>query len=214
MKIFARNHHDKNFGYQTFAENKEALLNRFGSDTLDYLKELGNVVEEKTSCNEMVFDVWTGSYEYFLVIFRKDGESVCWVQIAKGNYGMRKFHNCQSDVKGVIDKHVITETKAFINMKNADIYRKQLDICGICDDNEIIIDVYEDYKQHGTVTLSGTWEEIVDKFVTYNDRMRYCNGSSWKFRNKDIYTLYSMFISNYNGNYFLDNAVRRGCIID
>ena len=44
--------------------------------------------------------------------------------------------------------------------------------------------------------------------------MRYCNGSYVKFKDKKIEKVYLMFIKMYDGNYFIDNAVKRGVIID
>ena len=64
------------------------------------------------------------------------------------------------------------------------------------------------------IYLKGTLNEIFDKYTTMNDRLKYCNGSYYKFNDKKVEEIYRLIISNYKGNYFLDNAVRRGCIID
>ena len=76
------------------------------------------------------------------------------------------------------------------------------------------IRVIKDFKQAEIVSWEGTFEELVDSIVTANDHLRYINGSSYEFADVAMQKLMKEFISSYPGNYYLDNAVRRGCIID
>ena len=105
----------------------------------------------------------------------------------------------------------------YFNNKNQAIYNEWLDKCNIHSDeeNEIKVNDYRDYKPNGDFfILTGSLEDIFDKFTTHNDKLKYCNGDFWRFADADIEILYSLFITNYNGNYFLDNAVKRGVTID
>ena len=90
--------------------------------------------------------------------------------------------------------------------------------CNIQDNcaNKIMVQKYVDYKakEGESISLVGSLSEIFDRFTTMNDRLRYCNGNYYKFLNENVEKLYQVFVAAYNGNYFLDNAVKRGTLID
>ena len=111
-------------------------------------------------------------------------------------------------------KNVITD---YFKQYNDIIYQKQLDNCNIKTTSNvtIVVDDYKDYKPNGKQqTLQGTLQDIFEQYTTHNDRLKYCNGDFWRFNNENISNLYVMFIQMYDGNYFLDNAVKRGVTID
>lgn len=63
------------------------------------------------------------------------------------------------------------------------------------------------------------WEgDIINLFKDYvsvNDRLRYINGSYYKFRDILIEEAYQFYVKNlYKGNIYLDSAVERGVLID
>ena len=111
-------------------------------------------------------------------------------------------------------KHVIDD---FVRQYNTEVFRTQMDKCNIKStfNVTIVVDDYDDYKPNGKQqTLQGTLQDIFEQYTTHNDRLKYCNVDFWRFNNKNISNLYIMFIQMYDGNYFLDNAVKRGVTID
>lgn len=79
---------------------------------------------------------------------------------------------------------------------------------------EIQVNRYSNGKLDATHILKGTLHKIFDDFTALNDHLRYINNCRWEFDDKNVEREYNEFLDNYKGNFFLDNAVRRGCIID
>lgn len=221
MKYSVRTHHYDSFVFDTFDKVMAHFTNKFfrNSTTEDgrtFLYDLGDYLDTtKYPCDKINLQVFTGYNNRISLVFSYNNEEVAWVQIEFERYGILKISNYTYYKKDLqIFHHIIEE---YFNNKNQTIYNEWLDKCNIHTDrsNEIKVEDYRDYKPNGEfVILSGSLEDIFDKYTTHNDKLKYCNGDFWRFADADIQTLYSLFIINYNGNYFLDNAVKRGVIID
>lgn len=74
--------------------------------------------------------------------------------------------------------------------------------------------IYHSDTRESTSQITGTFEQIFKSYTNMNDRLRYCNGSYYKFENPALKKAYNTFIKCYKGNFFLDCAVARGCLID
>lgn len=221
MKYSVRTHQYDSFVFDTFDKVMARFTNKFfrNSTTEDgrtFLYDLGDYLDTtKYPCDKINLNIFTGYDNRIGLSFSYYDEEVSWVQIEFERYGILKISNYTYYKKDLqIFHHIIEE---YFNNKNQTIYNEWLDKCNIRTDrsNEIKVEDYRDYKPNGEfVILSGSLEDIFDKYTTHNDRLKYCNGDFWRFADADIQTLYSLFIINYNGNYFLDNAVKRGVIID
>ena len=214
MKLSWKKHHDSNYGFQTAIECKNLFINRFGSKALRYVSD---IMDNVTIANQCVINLWTGTTKYFRVEFKtQNGNKLV------GRITITTLKNVDDYEISDIDDTSNEEFKQVINQweksYKAISYQNQLKKCGFDDDDTTIynvnIDVFDNYKQISTKTLEGTLKDIFDDYVTFNDRMRYINGTYWKWSDEQIQQLYSMFINKFNGNYYLANAVKRGVIID
>lgn len=163
----------------------------------------------------MILNPFYGRGDEFVITFKYDNKEVCrcvfgvineLIVIKNAYY----TENCLKEMfHKILEEYFDSLNQAKINIKISNYGFKNND------ENEVILDYYDDYaKTETTSILKGTLNEIFDKYTTMNDRLKYCNGSYYKFNDKKIEEIYRLIISNYKGNYFLDNAVRRGCIID
>lgn len=221
MKYSVRTHQYGSFVFDTFDKVMAHFTNKFfqNSTTEDgrtFLYDLGDYLDTtKYPCDKINLNIFTGYNNRIGLSFSYNDEDVSWVQIEFERYGILKITNYTYYKKDLqVFHHIIEE---YFNNKNQTIYNEWLDKCNIYSDreNEIKVNDYRDYKPNGDFfILTGSLEDIFEKYTTHNDRLKYCNGDFWRFADADIQTLYSLFIINYNGNYFLDNAVKRGVIID
>ena len=148
----------------------------------------------------------------FAITLSYHDEKIAYIQFQVKANRIIKVYSTHYDKKDfAIFQPIIDD---YFKQRNAQIYNEWLKRCNIKAINEIEIENYRDYKLESTTTMRGTLEEIFDKFTSINDMYKYCNGTYIKFKNDDIKQLYNNFIDMYDGNYFLDNAVKRGCIID
>lgn len=215
MKLYWRKHHNPNYGYQKAIECKQLFNYRFSSNALVYVKKMMKHIDNCQIADKCIIDIWTGTDRYFRVEFRKDDKLIGHVSITplKNIQDFEIYQVCFGSTDEF--KVVIEEWEKAYKLR---AYKKQLKKCGFDNDNSTIysvnIDAFNDYKKIEEHTLKGTIKEIFDEYVTFNDRMRYINGTYWRWSENNVQQLFSMFINKFNGNYFLNNAVRRGCIID
>lgn len=74
--------------------------------------------------------------------------------------------------------------------------------------------IYYSDTRESTSQITGTFGQIFKSYTNMNDRLRYCNGCYYKFENPALEKAYHTFLKCYKGNFFLDCAVARGCLID
>jgi tRNA/tmRNA/rRNA uracil-C5-methylase (TrmA/RlmC/RlmD family) len=190
-------------------------LTFFGNyvDGEEFLHDFGAFLDNtKFPTDKIVINPFYGYKNEFAITFKYNEEKVTWIKFEMNEYTklikitstLYTDKNIQKMFQNVIDN--------FIDKYNTEIIQKQVNKCDI---TKIIVDDYKDYKHNGTqITLKGTLTEMFDTYTTHNDKLRYCNGEYWKFNDQNVQLLYAMFVQNYKGNYFLHNAVKRGCIID
>lgn len=117
--------------------------------------------------------------------------------------------------KGILDGIWRESTREFLERYY------ELNGVNIHETASVVLDYYEPKDRYScnSVKVSekvaeGTWEEIFDTFTTLNDRLRYCNGSYYKFQDPKLRHVMQVFIRHYNGDWYLRNALKRGVIID
>ena len=170
----------------------------------------------KFPCDKIMLDPY-GYSDKFQLTFKYDNNRICWFKFSVNKQAkIIEIDNYIFEDKAIekMFKNVITD---YFKQYNDIIYQKQLDNCNIKTTSNvtIVVDDYKDYKPNGKQqTLQGTLQDIFEQYTTHNDRLKYCNGDFWRFNNENISNLYVMFIQMYDGNYFLDNAVKRGVTID
>lgn len=208
---------------QSVISNKHLGLNTF-DDVIDYFEnniladgyylfcEFANFAEREKIGDQVVMNAF-GVSNGFSITVRYEKKDVMYVEIKKCGNDILKA-TARAKTEGILDNAAAKKVEKYFDNLNKEIYNNWKNKCGIKENNNILVDRYCDYKFSDTVTFSGKIEEIFDRYVTANDRMKYINGTYYQFHDKDIQKLYNIFIASYNGNYFLDNAVRRGCIID
>ena len=183
----------------------------------EFIHDFGEYLDNtKFPCDKIMLDPY-GYSDKFQLTFKYDNNRVCWFKFSVNKQTkIIEIDNYIFEDKAIekMFKNVITD---YFKQYNDIIYQKQLDNCNIKNtlNVTIVVDDYKDYKPNGKQqTLEGTLQDIFEQYTTHNDRLKYCNGDFWRFNNENISNLYVMFIQMYDGNYFLDNAVKRGVTID
>ena len=195
-------------------------LNIFGNywEGEDFIHDFGKYLDNtKFPCDKITLNPFGGYSNEFELTFKYNGNRVCWFRFS--TYKQTKIieidnYTFADKTIEKMFKNIITD---YFKQYNNAIFKKQLDNCNIKDtfNVTIVVDDYNDYKPNGKQqTLEGTLQDIFEQYTTHNDKLKYCNGKYWKFNDKNIQTLYTIFIQTYDGNYFLDNAVKRGVTID
>ena len=183
----------------------------------EFIHDFGEYLDNaKFPCDKIMLDPY-GYSDKFQLTFKYDNNRICWFKFSVNKQAkIIEIDNYIFEDKAIekMFKNVITD---YFKQYNDIIYQKQLDNCNIKTTSNvtIVVDDYKDYKPNGKQqTLEGTLQDIFEQYTTHNDRLKYCNGDFWRFNNENISNLYVMFIQMYDGNYFLDNAVKRGVTID
>lgn len=74
---------------------------------------------------------------------------------------------------------------------------------------------YDRWKPCKESTIEGETEhDIFETYVNWNDTLKYCNGSYYKWKDEEWEKAYRKFLDGCKGNFFLNCAVRRGVLID
>lgn len=195
-------------------------MNIFGNywEGNDFIHNFGKYLDNtKFPCDKITLNPFSGYSNEFEIGFKYNNNKVCWFKFSiNRETKIITIKNCTFEDKTIekMFKYNITD---YFKQYNNIIFKKQLDNCNIKTtfNVTIVVDDYNDYKPNGKQqTLEGTLQDIFEQYTTHNDRLKYCNGKYWRFNNKNIETLYTIFIQTYDGNYFLDNAVKRGVTID
>lgn len=214
---------NKNYGYDSFDNVISYFAKRLRTNydkAKNFFYDFGEYLDTtKFPCDKLVLNLFNGYYERFDFVFYYEGNKIGYTQIAvndNNTFNVRYLSFGKEYQSLNIFKNIITDY--FENLNN-DLFQSKLNVIGVKDIKEnvitIICDDYDDYKKNGKqIELKGTLVEIFDRYTTHNDRLKYCNGDFWKFNDNRVSEVYSLFISTYKGNYFLDNAVKRGVIID
>ena len=184
----------------------------------DFIHDFGKFLDNtKFPCDKITLNPFGGNPNGFEITFKYNNGMVCWFRFSVNKQTKiieTDNHTFEDKTIEKMFKHIIND---FIRQYNTEVFRKQMDECNIKSayNVTITVDDYTDYKTNGKQqTLQGTLQDVFEEYTTHNDRLRYCNGDFWKFNSKDVTKLYTMFIQMYDGNYFLDNAVKRGVTID
>lgn len=206
-------------GFKTFISvvdyfSQKVFGNGWEGDS--FFRDFAEYVDStKFPCDKIVLDAFYGYANEFAMTFKYNNEKVCWARF-KSNKTKIIEMVCQCFEESAIErmfKNVITD---FLKQYNKKVFERQMQQCGFKTLSvKVVVEDYDDYKPNGrTETLEGVLADVFDRYTTHNDRLRYCNGDFWRFKDKNVSTLYTMFVEMYDGNYFLDNAVKRGVTID
>lgn len=210
IKTAFRNHHSENYDYNAMNAKFKSI---FGLEAKSYLKTLRKMFVDELfpTCEKVVFNIWTGTRNYFYLTL-KDSENniLCRMTVDRGysasNYKFRDITKTNEDA-------ILAEVAKY----NAKVFKSLCKKAGVCEkaSREVVLTVFRNYKATGeTKVLKGNVYDIIDYYVTLNDRLKYINGSYYNWQSNEMQKVYEHFIYNYKGNYFLANAVSRGCIID
>ena len=165
-------------------------------------------------CDSIIINPW--QYSNTLVLtFKQKEELVLWLEIIIDKSCMFKingFRYGSDDIKRMFHDDVVR----FINKENLWLLESMIVECGLSmkDNNAITIDKYDDYKKTDeSITLTGTLDEIFDKYTDMNESYKYCNGTYFKFQDEEIGKVYNAYTQCHK-DYFLLSAVRHGRLID
>jgi hypothetical protein len=184
----------------------------------DFIHDFGEFLDStKFPCDKITLNPFGCCSNEFEIIFKYDNNRVCWFKFSVNKQTkIMAVESCTFEDKTIekMFKRIIND---YIRQFNTDVFRTQMEKCNLKTTSNvtIVVDVYNDYEPDGKQqTLEGTLQDIFEQYTTHNDRLKYVNGSYWAFSDRNVAMLYGMFIQMYNGNYFLDNAVKRGVTID
>lgn len=189
---------------QSDTDNAKRFLHNLG----DYLDD------EDAPCDKILLQSFIYDRRFRVDFILKDVK-ICYVCININRHGIFEMTSYKYEVKEY-ENRLHSCVKEYLDMLNQDLLNKHIRSCNLTHDNknEVAIVKYHDYKKSDkTSILKGTIEEIFDDYTSMNDTLRYCNGEYWDFENKSIDKLYCLFTSMQK-DYFLLNAVKRGCLID
>lgn len=159
----------------------------------EWLYSFGDYIQNSDfPCNKININPFIGYSNRFKITLFYNGIEIAWVQIETQLYNIMKVYNYSYNKKDFeIFHHIITDYFKELNRQQWNNMLKTANITTDENNNVEVLD-HTDYKPNGNIqTLKGTIEQIFETYTTHNDKLKYCNG-----------------------NYFLDNAVKRGVIID
>lgn len=207
---------------KTWAETYKDVMFYFNRDVLkngeQFFKEFGKYLDTtKFPCDKLTLCIsHSGDMRRFAFYFEYNDAKIGYVELMHDEdldlFDVRHIH-FENEAYNIFN-NIITDYFKKINNESFNKALQAINVSSIDAEVEIAFDIYENYKCVNSTIKKNTLPNIIDYYVTYNDRMRYCNGSYVKFKDKKIEKVYLMFIKMYDGNYFIDNAVKRGVIID
>lgn len=218
MKYSVQTHKYGNYSYETFDKVLYYFCRTFLKTTdikkgREFLYDFGNYIEKSDfPSNRIVLCCFTGYSNRFGISLYYNEERIAYIQIEVKKYNIFQLYSTSYDKKdfkmfnGIIEK--------YFDIKNQSIFNEWCTKCNITNNNTVEIENYVDFNLKDVTTLSGTLDEIFDTYTTINDTYKYCNGYYVRFKDSNIEALYYIFTTNFKGNYFLENAVKRGVIID
>ena len=222
MIYSVRKHSYGSCNYNTFDKVMKYMDSKFfnGEDgsCRSFMHELGAYLDgTQYPCDEIVLCAFIGYNDRVGMKLMYHCERVAYIEIAFGEYGIIKVNRYSYDDEGrfKIFREIIEEWFDDRNKKILNDWSKKCGVDMHGDGNEVYFQEYVDYSSKGdVVSMSGTIAEIFDSYTTWNDKLRYCNGHYFRFVSNDMEKLYLLYVKNFNGNYFLANAVKRGVTID
>lgn len=207
---------------KTWAKTYKDVMFYFNRDVLkngeQFFKEFGQYLDTtKFPCDKLILCIsHSGDMEKFAFYFNYNNAKIGYVELMHNKdldlFDVRRIY-FENEAYNIF-KPIISEYFKKLNNESFNKALQEINVSSIDAEVEIAFDMYENYKCVNSTIKKNTLPNIIDYYVTYNDRMRYCNGSYVKFKDKKIEKVYLMFIKMYDGNYFIDNAVKRGVIID
>lgn len=80
---------------------------------------------------------------------------------------------------------------------------------------DVVINYIVNRQTKEVITKSGiTYRELFNEFYDMNDRLKYINGSHYKFAEEKYKELYGLYYDSTRGNLYYDRKIARGGIID
>lgn len=182
-------------------------------DGINFLHHFGEYVEQSDfPCNKITLYCFTGYSDKFGLKLSYNNEEIVYITIGSKSFNLLKLYNSSYMKKDFsMFAHIIEK---YFDLHNQKIFDDWVTKCKITKTNCIEIYNYDDYKLKDTTILNGTIEEVFDKYTAINDKYKYCNGRYVRFKDENISSLYYIFTNNFKGNYFLENALKRGVVID
>ena len=224
MKLFARN--SKAQGVTSYRDTmsfiQECIIDKYnvtnghgGLPILNINRFFYNVkeilIDAGCKCEKMVVDPFSSFDSKFIHITFEDIDNHIFAHYC---FGVDKDNHC-------------------FFLKTYDIYNKEMfsELCHKYLLNEMIfvpkeingfsvnkvmkVDLIHKKKgDTSIVSLEGTLPSIFEQYINKNDFLRYINDESYSFKDEKIKETFNRYVENYNGNIFLDLAVKRGCLID
>lgn len=158
-----------------------------------WLYSFGEYIQKSDfPCTKININPFIGYSNRFNLILSYNDTEIAWMQIETLPHNIMNVFNYSYYKKDFeIFHHIITDYFKKLNKQQWNTMLKTANINTDENNNVEVID-HTDYKPNGNIqTLKGTIEQIFESYTTHNDKLKYCNG-----------------------NYFLDNAVKRGVTID
>ncbi len=194
----------------TFQQSYDLFLNRYKDSALDFLKFANKkIVPLYKDADLFGIDLYTGDNYFFCYIKDTDKNVLVRFTVKIAKSGLLDIYNISNN------KSTIEELS---NKYNMDLFKKTCKNAKLSSaknaKNVVEIIYFDDSKEKERLTLTGSIDDIFDKYTSMNDHLRYINGSWYRFADENINKIYSMYTNLSKGNYFLNHAVKHGKLID
>lgn len=185
------------------------------SKTQSFIKRLFKNINIDFSSFNCVIDIWTGGYYFhFIVKDKETKEHYIALRLTYNKefeyFELIDIYNHENKLN--IDNNIIKDN---YNKYIKSIYNKLLKISNLDEKYSVVkVEFYNDYKLKNTIDISGSLYNIFHDYSGMNDKLKYINGSYYKFANENVTNVYRFYIKEIEKNHFLKNMLKRGVIID
>lgn len=183
-----------------------------------FIKDLGRHVSKiGFPCDKIALNVTTGYEDRVGFALFNGSEKQCYILLKSYIGGIIKIYSIYFvEGKDELKARFEPDFKAFFNKRNKGIYKRLVSSCGLSEKkcNAVSVCEFVDCVKRGEKTLTGSLADIFDEYTSMNDTFKYCGGHFYRFKDCSVSRLYRVFTTLYDGDYFLDNALKRGVLID
>lgn len=194
----------------TFQQSYDLFLNRYKNNALDFLKFINKkIIPLYKDVERFSINLWTGDNYFFCYIKDTDKNELVHFTVKIAKSGLLDIYN-------ISDKN--SKIEELTNKYNMDLFKKSCKDAKLSSaksaKNHVEVIYFDDSKENERLTLTGSIDDIFDKYTSMNDHLKYINGSWYRFADENINKIYSMYTNLSKGNYFLNHAVKHGKLID
>lgn len=194
----------------TFQQSYDLFLDRYKDSALDFLK----------FANKKIVPLYKDGDLFSIDLYTGDNYFFCYIKDADKNVLVRFTVNIAKsglfDIYNISDKN--SKIEELTTKHNIDLFKKACKDAQLSSaksaKNHVEVIYFVDSKEKERLSLTGSIDDIFDKYTSMNDHLKYINGSYYRFADSTVSKTYVMYTNMGKGNYFLNHAVKHGKLID